>query len=29
MAEAFVGTLIIYGSLVVVAQGTAFLKKLL
>lgn len=29
MAEAFVGTLIAYGLLVIVAQGTALLKKIL
>lgn len=28
MTEAFFGTLLIYVSLLVVAQGTAFLKKL-
>jgi len=29
MAEAFFATLIVYGSLFVVAQGTALLKKYL
>lgn len=29
MAEAFIGTLIVYGSLFVAAQGTALLKKII